>query len=237
MTTRQASVFRLIAPTLPRQLAHGCYRRVGGDDAPRDDDVVIDHETGRVWGATGECGTDLLRALDLGPLRDALADGPCPILFEASAPYDPSPVLRRLGCRVMDHHPGLVESMTLPQVIAVLIDALAVIGDDNARRGVESLANGRRYGIATSVGSIRALRTMPIEIGRSYRIDYTNYEGKRGQRDIEVLGMSYGANAYHPRDGLMILGRDIARGVVRTFTTDARSTIHSLMPIVSLNPD
>jgi predicted DNA-binding transcriptional regulator YafY len=56
------------------------------------------------------------------------------------------------------------------------------------------------------------------------RIDYTNWLGRRGVREIVPLSLKFGSNEWHPNEQWMLLAHDIAKGEDRWF---AMAGIHS----------
>ncbi len=55
-------------------------------------------------------------------------------------------------------------------------------------------------------------------------IDYTNWRGVRGRRDIVPMAISFGSNEYHKTDQWLLEAFDLNKGEPRSF---AMSDIHS----------
>jgi predicted DNA-binding transcriptional regulator YafY len=70
--------------------------------------------------------------------------------------------------------------------------------------------------------------TIPINMGARYRIDYTNYEGKRSVREITPIQFFWGSNHYHTEPQMLLNATcHVAEGL-RTF---AVKDIHSMEPV------
>lgn len=60
-------------------------------------------------------------------------------------------------------------------------------------------------------------------------IDYTNWRGERGVRDIRPVRIEWGSNEWHPEPQWLLVAHDAGTNTERTF---AMEKIHTFTPCV-----
>ena len=233
------AVFRLFHPSLARSLRDGTYELIKNVDTilkPIPPGTrYIDRETGAMHAADEESGGDLFSVLGLADLRDSL---PAPTFDLALDRYDMvrvSDLINRIlpNATVSRHNSktAVLEGLTRRDLAEFCVGILEVIAKHNADLNPNEIKSGMAKRFYDIVGEFSLLTITPIVVGKRYCIDYTNFEGRRSVREIKVTGLSYGANSYHTTPGLIVEAIDVARNVLRTFTTDTRARIHAMIPI------
>lgn len=233
------AVFRLFHPSLARSLRDGHYDLVENVGTIREPippgTRYIDRETGAIHAADEESGGDLFSVLGLADLRDRLIE---PTFDLALDRYDPERVpdlvTRLLPDATVSRHTEktlVIEGLTREGLIGLCVGILEMMAQHNADLSLREIEAGLAKRFYEVVGAFSLLTITPIMVGQRYRIDYTNFEGRRSVREIKVTGLSYGANSYHTTPGLIVEAIDVARNVLRTFTTDTRARIHAMIPV------
>ena len=233
------AVFRLFDQSLSRALREGHYDLVENvgtiPDAIPPGTRYVDRTSGAIHTTEDEAGGDLFSVLGLADLRDSLPAAPFDLAIDR---YDRARVPDLLKATLPDmavtQHDGstlVIERLTREGLVGLLVATLELMAHHNADLSLTELRNGMAKRFYDVLGSLSVLTMTPIVVGQRYRIDYTNFEGRRSVREIKVTGLSYGANSYHTKPGLIIEATDVARNVLRTFTTDARARIHAVIPV------
>ena len=73
------------------------------------------------------------------------------------------------------------------------------------------------------------MKTIPVNMGVRYRIDYTNYEGKRQVREITPIQFFWGSNIYHREPQMLLNATCHEKEALRTF---AVLSIHDMVPVI-----
>lgn len=233
------AVFRLFAPSLTRALREGHYdlvENVGTIREPIEPGTLyIDRNSGAIHATDEEAGGDLFSVLGLADLRDSLIGPRFDLALERCDTHRVPDLLKRvLPDATITCHDGkttVIEGLTRESVVGLLVGILEMMAKHNADLTLTEIKGGLAKRFYDVVGRFSVLTMTPIVVGKRYRIDYTNFEGRRSVREIKVTGLSYGANSYHTSPGLIIEAIDIARNVLRTFTTDTRARIHAVIPV------
>lgn len=234
------TVLRLFVPNSPPALSDGHYDVVARDVDARPENVpngtiYVDQTTGETWQGPGQIPGDLFDALGFGDLGAGLTG---PGHDVAILDYDRD-VLTLLSLATVGDgqrltvlgETHLFQSVGRAEIVELLLMTLSALAEQNRRTVGDGEIQGFAMRFSSLIRTMRILRTDPIVVGQRYRIDYTNYEGRRSTREIAVTGFAFGSNAFHTTPGLMIEAVDVARGVARTFTTDARARIHAIVPV------
>lgn len=61
--------------------------------------------------------------------------------------------------------------------------------------------------------------------GDRLEFDYVNWKGEKGHREVEVLGLYYGSNEFHPEEQWILFAFDIDKHAYRTFTMKDMSNV------------
>jgi hypothetical protein len=220
--------FRLTFPKVWTHLSDGRYRPleglVGDDHEPSEDEVLIDVETGLVRSAAST-ENSVFAIFRIPAIHYDLATAGSPVAITIQDP-DLAQHLRQFPSIASQARDGagpgqmILEALTPSGCIDLLIALLDEIAQSNARAGTETVLHP-----SSVIKQIAVLRMTDVVVDQTYLIDYTNYRGDRGTRQIRVTGFAFGTNVYHLVRGLIIVGIDVDRGVERTFASDG---IHAI---------
>ncbi len=163
------AIFEKLSGSLTGDLRAGHYALTGDSDGsagqprPQDDSLWIDRRKGLVHAPDGN-SADLLRDLGYGigaddfqEPRDAVLRIGIPGLFARAV----ATVLPERPSEIVEHDSMRFAALSLQDVVALLIEALALLGRLNARRSLDTLTADAASGITAVILEIRLIEPPP----------------------------------------------------------------------------
>lgn len=157
------AIFEKLSADLSPDLAAGHYAFMdtsagsSGQPRPAGDTLWIDTQTGIVHAPDGR-SADLLHGLGYNLSADDLAE-PKTLAFRIGVPglfaRAVTAALTKDASQVVDDDGLQFAALTLAEVIAVLVEALAILGRINARRPIETILGDTYTGIDAVILGIR----------------------------------------------------------------------------------